>query len=621
MSVLFGKWNFDGMPIEATEIERTNAAVAAYAPDDHALHCESGLCIGYRAFHTTAHSRKDKQPHATRSGVVITWDGRLDNRDELVESLQDDVDRSLPDIELIAAAYARWNLAAFAKLVGDWSLVIWDPRQRRIILASDFVASRRLYYQRDQKGITWSTVLDPLVRYPDSKLTLSEDYIAGWLSGFPAAPLTPYREIRAVPPSAYLIVTPKNDVSRIYWIFDPKHRTKYRSDREYEQHFLSVFRQAVRRRLSADRPVLAELSGGMDSSSIVCLGHEILNRGEAEAPRLDTISYFTHAEPAWNDRPYFTKVEEKLGRQGHHIRVADSAPLELDPPSNHPAFTPAAALRLAGPGDHFADCVRAQGNRVLLSGIGGDEALGGVPTAIPELADLLVSGQLRKLLVQAIAWGVAQRKPLLLLFLDALQMVFHGDLNPNRNQTSITWLRSGFGPGYCTAPEPSFQMPRPSFRENLRALDLLRRQLALLPLSSSPLIEKRYPYLDRDLLEYLYSIPREQMVRPTQRRSLMRRALAGLVPEEILNRKRKAFVVRAPLSAVSECWAQLTATDTPLISEALGFVDRARFSEAVRAFREGAEMPLLPLSRAVILELWLRQMRASGMLAQACSRA
>src|SRR5580698_2962803 len=93
-----------------------------------------------------------------------------------------------------------------------------------------------------------------------------------------------------------------------------------------------------------------------------------------------------------------------------------------------------------------------------------------------------------------------------------------------------------------------------------------QRQLGCTALPSGPIYEKRYPYLDRDLLEFLYALPREQLVRPGQRRSLMRRALAGIVPDKVLNRKRKAFVSRSPMAAISRNWASLTDTCSQMIS-------------------------------------------------------
>ena len=88
------------------------------------------------------------------------------------------------------------------------------------------------------------------------------------------------------------------------------------------------------------RPVLAELSGGMDSSSIVCMANLEMSRGAADTTRLDTLSYFDDSEPGWNEYPYFTKVEEKLGRVGCHIDVSSHQALQFAIQTNHFAATP-----------------------------------------------------------------------------------------------------------------------------------------------------------------------------------------------------------------------------------------------------------------------------------------
>src|SRR5439155_15852820 len=129
--------------------------------------------------------------------------------------------------------------------------------------------------------------------------------------------------------------------------------------------------------------------------------------------------------------------------------------------------------------------------------------------------------------------------------------------------------------------------PLPSFQENVGTLDGLRRQLACAALPFEPHYEKRYPYLDRSLLEFLFAIPREQLVRPAQRRSLMRRALVGIVPDEILNRKGKAFVARAPMVAISNDWAHLIEMTQNMLSSSLGIVDSERISEALQKARRG----------------------------------
>src|SRR5436309_9702594 len=138
---------------------------------------------------------------------------------------------------------------------------------------------------------------------------------------YPAVHLTPCVDIHSVPPSSWVLLRPGSHTGSKYWDFDPGKNIRYRTDCEYEEQFRTVFAQAVERKVRSDRPVLAELSGGRDSSSIVCMADTVIARGEAECPRLDTISYYDDSEPNWNERPYFTKVEEKRDRAGFHINV------------------------------------------------------------------------------------------------------------------------------------------------------------------------------------------------------------------------------------------------------------------------------------------------------------
>jgi asparagine synthase (glutamine-hydrolysing) len=156
--------------------------------------------------------------------------------------------------------------------------------------------------------------------------------------------------------------------------------------------------------------------------------------------------------------------------------------------------------------------------------------------------------------------------------------------------------------------------PLPTFQENLSTFEGLRRQLACSAMSSDPHYEKRYPYLDRDLLEFLYAIPREQLVRPGQRRSIMRRALANIVPEEVLNRRRKAFVARSPIVAILSEWTTLTAVSQNLLVASLGFVDSKLFTKALQKARNGDELSIVTLMRTLWLEFWLRACRKHGTL-------
>jgi asparagine synthase (glutamine-hydrolysing) len=614
MSVQFGRWSFDGMPPLLDYLERVNTLLAPYGLENSNSYQRDGVTVLYHAFHTTKESRKEDQPHVSQSGKVFTWDGRLDNRAEFIALMSDRLETDSPDVSVVASACERWGTRCFPQLLGDWALSIWDPSDQSLTLAKDPIGTRHLYYSVDRSQVAWCTILDPLVLFTGKTFALDEEYIAGWFSFFPAAQLSPYIGIDSVPPSSFVRLQPRKRTITKYWDFDPGKRICYRTDTEYEEHFRNIFGQAVRRRLRSDSPVLAELSGGMDSSSIVCMADTIIARGSTETPRLDTLSFYNESEPNWNERPYFTKVEEKRGRVGCHIDVgAEESRFEFE--SDRFAATPGSGGgRRTEASRQFAACLASQGNRVVLSGIGGDEVTGGVPTPTPELMDLLARAQFRSLARQLTDWALDKRKPWFHLFFEAARGFFPPALIGLPKQIRpVGWLHSGFIKRRRDAltgyPHRAiFFGPLPSFQENVSTLDMLRRQLACLALSANPPYEKRYPYLDRDLLEFLYAVPREQLVRPSQRRSLMRRALNGIVPDPLLNRKRKAFVVRSPLATMSTGWVNLMDTSKQMTLISLGIVDAKFFSEALQRTRNGQEANMAAMMRTLHIEHWLRNL-------------
>jgi asparagine synthase (glutamine-hydrolysing) len=614
MSVQFGRWNFDDKPVDRDYLERVTAVISPYGPDGGTSFFQKNITMLYRAFHTTKESRFEHQPRVSSTGYVITWDGRLDNRRELIHDLRDVLAIESTDVDIVAAAYERWGTDCFARLIGDWALVIWNSSARSVILAKDFAGIRHLFYSFDQDQVTWSSILDPLVLFADRRFALCEEYIAGWLSFFPATPLTPYTGIHSVPPSSFVVLRPGTHTVHKYWDFDPAKKIRYRDDAEYEVHFRSLFAQAVGRRLRSDSPILAELSGGMDSSSIVCVADAIIALGAAETPRLDTISRFNDSEPNWDECPYFTKVEEKRGRIGCHVDTELQHCSEPESGSPHFATTPGSGGRADEISRRYAACMASQGNRVVLSGLGGDEMTGGVPTPSPELQDLLVTARFRHLVRQLKLWALNKRKPWFHLLFDAVQGFLPSYFAPFlESETSVPWLNPRFK-NHQRAPLSGYRRrlticgSLPSFQVSLAGFEALRRQLTCHSLQPEALCEKRFPFLDQDLLEFMCALPREQLVRPGQRRSLMRRALVGIVPDEVLNRKRKAFVARGLRTAISlECVGRIE-LDRSMTSDSLGIVSERHFSVALRKARNGEDIPTVAVLRTLALERWLRNL-------------
>jgi len=630
MSVQFGRWNFEGQPPAHDYIEKVRATIAPYGPDSDEQYSEGGIKVLYRAFCTTKESRRETQPYISPSGVVITWDGRLDNRADLVSELRDSLTINSTDIAIVAVAYEKWGVGCLAKLVGDWALSIWNPVSRLLILAKDPIGTRHLFYSFDNNKVTWCTILDPLVRFAETTFTLNEEYIAGWFSYFPAAHLTPYVGIHAVPPSSSVLLRPgKHTVSK-YWDFDPARRIRYRTDEAYEEHFRTVFAQAVQRRLRSDCPVLAELSGGLDSSSIVCMADRIVSRGAREVSKVETISWYDdsydHIEPDTNELHWITKVEEKRGHTGYHINLRElkaakgdsSRPFTSDRDHERFAATPSneeLSIHLK----HYAAYMLSHSYRVTLSGIGGDEATcGDAPSPTIELQNLLAEARFVALVSQLRIWATKMKQPALSLLCRAVW----GFVSLTLTGVSVRmgpapWFHPDFvRRNYAAACGYPSRVklfgPLPSFQANVAMLNVLRRLVADWALRPDMLREVRFPYLDRDFLEFIYAIPREQIVGVGKRRFLMKRALAGIVPDKLLNRRRKLFVEQATRSVATE-WTAL-AEDQHIFASSGGFVKPDRLREVLQNVRRAEAIPSLSLMRSMTLEFWLRHLTRHGIL-------
>ena len=630
MSVQFGKWNFESQPPAPDYIEKVSSTLAPYGPDSNESYSKGGIRILYRAFHTTKESRREKQPHISSSGAVITWDGRLDNRADLISDLRDFLTVNSTDVAIVAAAYEKWGTNCLGKLIGDWALSIWNPNSRSLVLAKDPIGTRHLYYAFDNNQVTWSTILDPLVLFAGRTFEICEEYIAGWFAiMFPAPHLTPYVGIHSVPPSSSVILRLGKHIVGKYWDFDPGKRIRYRTDAEYEQHFRSALATAVQRNLRSDRPVLAELSGGMDSSSIVCMADTVIARGTADCPRLDTLTWFDESKPNWGELPHFTKVEEKRSRTGHHINAAalreDHSPIPFGAEfaSDRLAATPIPNSRTSEFLKQNAAYIKSQGYRITLSGIGGEVTGDGVPTPTPEFQNLLARAHFFTLYGQLKAWAAKMRKKRLPLLWNAVRGFALQDI-PEYVNPAAPW----FHPDFTRSNRAAFRGfssrikllgPLPSFQDHINNLSASRRFVASCGLHSELLRDIRYPYYDRDLLEFMFAIPREQIVRVGQRRSLMKRALIGIVPDEILNRKKKEAVPQESPKGSPKEPPYLPDIGQHIASGAIGIVDPDRFAEALQKARRNEGVPIGSLNRTLTLESWLRHLTLQGVLTNSVS--
>lgn len=621
MSVQAGIWNLDGRPVDQQLLRQFSDCLKHAGPDGEFIYHDGPIALLYRPFHTTCESRRETQPSITRAGFVITWDGRLDNRQQLIEELGDGLCVNSTDIEIVATAVDRWYANAFARLVGDWAIALWNPVLHELTLAVDCMAIRHLFYYERRGNVWWSTDLAPLVLFSGDKFHVDNAYIAGYFAHQPEAHLTPYQEIKEVPPGGFIKFSDGRLLVERHWNVQTTQFLRYKSDGDYEEHFRQVFQQAVRRRLRSDSPILAELSGGLDSSSIVCVADEIL-ASQPSAPQLGTLSFFDNTEPDGDDCLFVPKVEAKRGKVGVHIDTSvvtnSFGQLEIS------KFTalPGTLGSESGVSNQRAQVMRDGGYRIVLSGVGGDEFLGGIPDPTDQLGDLIVQCRFVNLGRDLIRWGLVKRRPAIQLLARAFLELWPPSISHYFLQKSKVepWIDKSFAfRNRIRARLLTYKEgPRswlPSRRSCLSAIHLMAGKLAKHAAAGERGEEIRYPLLDQQLLEFVLSIPASQLMRPGERRSLMRRSLVGIVPDEILCRRTKQFGARTPTLALRGYLDQLKTAFSSSMASGLGYVNDRRVLETLEGAANGKEVHLVRLVRTFSLEFWLRHLVSNSLLA------
>src|SRR5258708_23634579 len=163
MSVQAGIWNFDGPPVDRRLLGDFSESLKQQGPDGESCYIEGSVALLYRPFHTTAESRREKQPYFSPRGFILTWDGRLDNRDELIAEFRRYLEPDPSDVAIVAAAFDHWETTWFRRIIGDWAVSIWKPEDRELVFATDYMSIRHIFYYLKKDRIWWSTDLSPLV--------------------------------------------------------------------------------------------------------------------------------------------------------------------------------------------------------------------------------------------------------------------------------------------------------------------------------------------------------------------------------------------------------------------------------------------------------------------------
>lgn len=623
MSGIVGLYYPDGRAVDRADVERMVESIAHRGPDGLGVWSEGGVGLGHRMLWTTPESLRERLPLVDQGcDLAITADARIDNRDELVAALGLDSGprEELSDSELILRAYEHWGERCPERLLGDFAFVVWDGRRQVLFCARDHFGVRPFYYYRSPHLFAFASEIKALLRLREVPRRLNETRVADYLVPIlEDKAITFYQDISRLPSAHILIVGSQGIHLQPYWALDPSRELRLGSDEEYAEALRELFTKAVRCRLRSAFPVGSMLSGGLDSSSIVCVARELLSQDGKS--RLHTFSAVFDDAPDCDERPFINAVLAQGGLHPHYVRADRLIPLaDIDRVFWHQDeafFGPNLFMHLA-----LFRTAREEGVRVVLDGFDGDTT---VSHGVAYLSELAHTRRWSALAAEVI--GLAKNfnvSPWRILWHRVLR-----PLTPQRLRTVWGLLRGGRRPPWDTIINPDFAR-RVNLRDRLNTLrgDLFEpartskedhwRRLAdgltqysvevADAASMMFLVRPRFPFFDKRLAEFCLALPAEQKLSHGWTRLVMRRAMANILPKMIQWRAGKSdfspVLTRGLLAFNRGLVEEVILNDVKVIEE---YVDPSTLRGRYQRYAcRGAQEDAITIWKAVVLALWLR---------------
>lgn len=555
MSGIAGIYSVDGCPVDLNILERMTDLMSARGPDGAGRWNGVGVALGHRMLRATPESREQAQPLRDEAGgFCLSFDGRLDNRDELVAMLGAEGLRDQTDPELVLRAYQKWGEQCPEKFLGDFAFAISDQRKQQIFCARDQLGLRPFYYHANGSRVIFASDIQAL--FEDRTVVRQPNLIAlgaHLMDLATASRDTLYQGVYRLPAGHSMVVNRQGPKISRYWDIDPASEIRYRKDADYSEHFLDLFQRAVRCRLRTTGPAAALLSGGVDSGAVVCTAQQLLREGLCDAVALETFSITFEGFPAADERDFIAKVVVGPNTTANFLSFQkDSSWFDLDRANRFPDVLYDVANLIYAP----ALCaIQQRGIKVLLTGFGGDELLA---NGFEHLWDLFSHGDLAKL-VSALRHDAAVygKSPFFLFANFCLK-----PLVPARSKAALATLvrpfrrefgRPGLNPKILKGlrQDDSLRTTIPHFSSS--AQQAIYYTLFLGPQATTQSdalgqfyarfgLELRCPFLDRRLVEFVFAIPEEQRWRHGQSKFVLREAMKNILPEEIRTRRGKADI-------------------------------------------------------------------------------
>ncbi|MCU1267778.1 MAG: asnB [Acidobacteria bacterium] len=591
------------------------AAQRHRGPDGEGFHDNEGVSLGHCRLAIIDTSDAGHQPMSDHGGRYwITYNGEIYNYIELAEELKKlgHVFRGHSDTEVLLAAYVQWGSDCLKRLRGMFAFAIWDSYELRLFAARDRLGIKPFHYYTDGDHLlAFSSELKALLEFSPAQCVnqkLAADYLAWNLLDHEAAE-TMLAGIHRLPAAHALSWQARVGLKLWrYWDFEVNEELHAAPERRklLEKEFRERFEDVVQLHLRSDVPVGSALSGGLDSSAIVCVINNELRRKGIWRDDWQHVFSACFDEPAIDERPYMNEVQRATGCQSHEVFPnGEQFRAEMD------QWLWYQEEPVAGTGPYAHYCVarlaKASGVKVLLDGQGADEQLAGYRKFI-----LVYLRQLSAASHYARAAYEAAR------FFSSPAILRTSDFSYGRRYlfkslSEVDDLWNGAAP---PSRPPALGV----------ATSLGKRTEADIKQYSLPLllryedrntmafgIESRVPFVDHVFVEWLATLPADMRLSDGWTKRIMRGALRGILPERIRTRKSKlgfstpfASWLNGPLAG----WVRESLQNPEYLSE---IVDQRGVARLLGRFQAGT----LPASsfnllfRCAVYESWARQYLAA----------
>lgn len=544
--------------VDRDALERMCVALEHRGPDSRGLFVEEHVGLGIQRLRVVDLVTGD-QPIFNEDGtIVVVLNGEIYNFQELREELRRQGHRFATegDTEVIVHLYEEHGVDCVRRLHGMFAFALWDKRRRRLLLARDRIGKKPLFYATSRGGVTFASELRALMEDEDQPRMIDPQAVNSFLAyGYVPAPLSIFRGVRKLPPAHTLVLEGEKVTLERYWRLDYSRKRPVSDPRELHEPIREQLRRATRRRMIADVPLGAFLSGGIDSSAVVAA------MAEASSTPVKTFSIgFDHED--FDELRFARRIAELFGTD-HHEFVVRPDTIEMLPKIVRHYGEPFADSS-AIPSFYLAELTSKQVT-VALNGDGGDESFGGytryvanrlaarlerLPAPLRRLAadraKTLGGGELTSLankarrLFTGLALPPAARYASYISLSDAPQ---RAQLYTDEFAASVDGsLASGViaEPWHEASGEDVVDIMLEVDATTYLPGDLITKiDIATMAYA----LEARSPLLDHELMEFAASIPANLKVHGHEKKWIFREALRGWLPDEILDRPKQGFTV------------------------------------------------------------------------------